>query len=81
VNERPQPGHASDRTFVGLVRLAAPRDAGLLPSTASGGGETLHPMTILVTAYRRTAPAHAFCVPVVRELPAPRPAAGVVAAW
>jgi hypothetical protein len=35
-------------------------------------------MTIVVTASRRST-AHAFCVPVVRELPAPPPAAGVTA--
>jgi hypothetical protein len=35
-------------------------------------------MTIVVTTRRRPT-VHAFCVPVVRELPAPRPAAG--AAW
>jgi hypothetical protein len=34
-------------------------------------------MTIVVTTPRRPT-SHAFCVPVVRELPAPRPAAGVV---
>jgi hypothetical protein len=38
-------------------------------------------MTIVVTAQRRIAAGHAFCVPVVRELPAPRPAAAVAAAW
>jgi hypothetical protein len=38
-------------------------------------------MTIVVTAQRRTTAGHAFCVPVVRELPAPRPAVGVAAAW
>jgi hypothetical protein len=38
-------------------------------------------MTIVVTAQRRTTPGHAFCVPVVRELPGPRPAAGVILGW
>jgi hypothetical protein len=66
---------------LGRVRLAAPPDASLLPSTPSGPDETLQRMTILVTAQRRTAAGHAFCVPVVRELPAPRPAAGVAFAW
>jgi hypothetical protein len=37
-------------------------------------------MTVVVTPHRRVAP-HAFCVPVVRELPALRPAAGVTAGW
>jgi hypothetical protein len=39
-------------------------------------------MTIVVTPTRRSA-SHTFCVPVVRELPVPRPAAGVVisGAW
>jgi hypothetical protein len=36
-------------------------------------------MTVIVTAHRRVSP-HAFRTPVVRELPIPRPAAGV-SAW